>query len=134
MRLVDRLREYLLIGGLPEVVKSYARTQDLRAAQTSLDDLIVTIKDDFAKYKDRAPVARLTEVFESLVFQAGNTTLPVEVKAGTKGQMQSVRLFMAERGLSKGIRTSLENFGTLGDIDILPLYAIRRLSKAEELL
>jgi uncharacterized protein len=262
VRLVDRLREYLLIGGLPEVVKSYARTQDLRAAQTSLDDLIVTIKDDFAKYKDRAPVARLTEVFESLVFQAGskfkysalasgssaailgdalnllvsagiaykihhsgarglplgaqadpkkfktvlfdigvhqrllgldlssfllardfktinrghvaeafvaqelfaygnpsrrpnlhywhrearssnaevdyviqagNTTLPVEVKAGTKGQMQSIRLFMAERGLSKGTRVSLENFGTLGDIDILPLYAIRHLSKAEEL-
>jgi len=61
------------------------------------------------------------------VIQAGGTMLPVEVKAGTKGQMQSIRLFMAERKLSKGIRVSLENFGTLGDIDILPLYGIRHL-------
>jgi hypothetical protein len=26
--------------------------------------------------------------------------------------------------ISKGIRTSLENFGSLGDIDNIPLYAI----------
>ena len=70
-RLVDRLREYLLTGGLPEIVKTYVRTRDLRQAQAGLSDLIVTLKDDFAKYKKRSPVLRLTEVFESLPFQAG---------------------------------------------------------------
>ena len=71
--------------------------------------------------------ARSSNAEVDYVIQAGDTVLPVEVKAGTKGQMQSIRLFMAERKLSKGIRVSLENFGTLGDIDILPLYGIRRL-------
>lgn len=38
--------------------------------------------------------------------------------------MQSIRLFMKERRLSKGVRTSLENFGLLQELDIVPLYAI----------
>lgn len=259
-RLTDRLREYLLIGGLPEAVQTYVSQRDLRAVQTVLDDMIVTITDDFAKYRDRAPVLRLTEVFESIPFQAGSkfkyaaigaesstpplkhaldmlekasiahkvfhtsarglplgaqvnakkfkvvlfdvgiqqrllgldlskrlvandfkavnrggvaevfvgqeilaysspagktalhywhrearssnaevdyvmqvddTILPIEVKAGTKGQMQSIRIFMQDRALEKGVRMSLENFGTLGNIDILPLYATRCLFPAK---
>lgn len=50
--------------------------------------------------------------------------VPIEVKSGTKGSMQSMRYFMELKKISKGIRTSLENFGTIGDIDIIPLYAI----------
>ena len=255
-RLLERLKEYLLIGGLPEAVQSYVTHRDLREVQAVLDDLIVTITDDFAKYKDRAPVLRLTEVFESVPFQAGSkfkyatigaesstpplkhalellekasivhkvhhssarglplaaqvdtkkfkvvlfdvgihqrllgldlasllvardfkavnrgsiaeafvgqeliaysnpngkaalhywhrearssnaevdyviqhgeSILPIEVKAGTKGQMQSIRIFMEERNIDKGVRLSLENFDSLGDIDILPLYAARLL-------
>ena len=71
-RLLDRLREYLLIGGLPEAVQAYVDSRDLREVQRVLDDLIVTITDDFAKYKNRSPVLRLAEVFESVPFQAGS--------------------------------------------------------------
>ena len=38
--------------------------------------------------------------------------------------MQSIRLFMRERELSKGVRVSLENFGVLQELDIVPLYAV----------
>jgi len=34
---------------------------------------------------------------------------------------------MSERKLKKGIRISLENYATLGDIDILHLYAVKKL-------
>jgi len=255
-RLIDRLREYLLIGGLPEVVQSYLDRNDLRHTQDVLDDLINTIKTDFAKYKKKSPTTRIGEVFESVaaqsgskfmysnvpsgsstaalqdalnllvdagivhkihhssaggiplgaqvnprkfkavlfdtgihqrilgldladyllakdfktinrgsiaevfvaleliahqslhqksdlyywhreekssnaevdyVIQSGESILPLEVKAGTKGQMQSIRVFMSERKLNKGIRISMENYATLGDIDILPLYAVEKL-------
>lgn len=66
--------------------------------------------------------------------------LPVEVKAGTSGKMKSLRLFMNKKGLTSGIRCSLENFGLLEVSDtnekgqksrrvigILPLYAVWRL-------
>jgi predicted AAA+ superfamily ATPase len=55
--------------------------------------------------------------------------VPVEVKSGTKGAMQSMRLFMQEKNSPLGIRTSLENFGKVGDIDIYPLYAISNVVK-----
>ena len=58
------------------------------------------------------------------LIQKGYDIIPIEVKSGTQGSMQSLRLFMKEKKIKKGIRTSLENFGRSGDIDIYPLYAI----------
>ncbi len=252
-RLIDALKTYLTIGGMPEVVQAYCDTRDLRECREVLSDLLVTFRDDFAKYKTKAPTLLLDEVLKSICRQAGGKfkytsvdralsskpikdalellvqaglsrkvyhsdarglplgaqinpkrfkamlmdvglhqcilgldvsemlaargldvvnkgsiaevfvgqelvaaqssrepaslyywhrearssnaevdyvamcgeqLLPIEVKAGGIGSMQSIRLFMRERNLSKGIRTSLENFGVLQELDIVPLYAI----------
>ena len=56
--------------------------------------------------------------------QKGSSIIPIEVKSGTQGSMQSLRLFMKEKHVERGIRTSLENFGRYGNIDVYPLYAI----------
>jgi len=56
--------------------------------------------------------------------QRGSRIIPIEVKSGTQGSMQSLRLFMKEKHIKKGIRTSFENFGRYENIDIYPLYAI----------
>jgi predicted AAA+ superfamily ATPase len=56
--------------------------------------------------------------------QKGSRIVPIEVKSGTQGSMQSLRLFMKEKHIEKGVRTSLENFGRYDDIDTYPLYAI----------
>ena len=53
--------------------------------------------------------------------------VPIEVKAGTSGSMKSMHQFMSDKNLRYGIRTSLENFGKLDKIDILPLYALSNL-------
>jgi len=254
VRLNDYLRTYLLIGGMPEVVLAYRETKQLRECQDVLSDLIVTFRDDFAKYRKRVPTQRLQEVFESiphqgggkfvysrvnpaihslalrdalellikaglacrivhtnarglplgaqvnpkrfkvnlvdiglhqrllgldisahvvasgkelvnrgclaemfaaqelrcstswrepaqqyywhresrssnaevdLVIQHAGKVVPIEIKAGKRGAMQSMRLFMKERDLGKGIRSSMEPFGKLPGIDIVPLYALR---------
>lgn len=255
-RLVDHVKTYQLVGGMPAVVKSYAEKRDLTVCLKILDDLIVTFEDDFAKYKKRVSVGRLSEVFRSIVLQAGGKfkyssvdsassiqalkvalqllvqaglahrvvhthargiplgaqvdekkfkmilfdigihqrllgldvpayltatglelvnkgsmaevftglelignhpshmkpalfywhresrgsnaeidyviqqgteIVPIEVKAGTKGQMQSMFLFLNERSLKKGIRISLENFADYDRIQTIPMYAIHRL-------
>lgn len=56
-----------------------------------------------------------------------NTVIPVEVKSGTSGKMQSMNLFLNEKKLQKGIRISLENFSKYGKIEVYPLYAISNL-------
>ena len=70
-KLKDYLKRFLIIGGMPEVVQNYILTGDLLKCQNILDQLLTTFIDDFAKYKKRAPVARLEEVFRSITFQAG---------------------------------------------------------------
>lgn len=64
--------------------------------------------------------------------------VPIEVKASTRGSMQSLWLFMRKKGLHRAIRTSLENFGEfeyvdkesqdeVRHVDIVPLYALSNL-------
>jgi predicted AAA+ superfamily ATPase len=61
------------------------------------------------------------------LIQKGSAIIPIEVKSGVRGSMQSLRLFMNEKRIERGIRTSLENFGRNNNIDIYPLYAIGNL-------
>ena len=63
------------------------------------------------------------------VIQQKEEILPLEVKAGTKGAMQSMFLFLHEKNKEKGIRISLENFGQMEKIDIYPLYGVWNLVK-----
>ncbi len=61
------------------------------------------------------------------VCQFNNTIVPLEVKAGTKGSMQSMYLFLKEKKLQQGVRISYENFSRMEQISILPIYAVQNL-------
>jgi predicted AAA+ superfamily ATPase len=65
------------------------------------------------------------------LIQKGSSIIPIEVKSGTQGAMQSLRLFMKEEQIEGGIRTSLENFGRYEGIDVYPLYAIGNLVRGK---
>jgi len=57
------------------------------------------------------------------VIQRGDKIIPIEVKSGAKGQMQSMYIFLEEKKSEYGIRVSLENFSAYGKIKVYPLYA-----------
>lgn len=252
-KLLERLRTFLFIGGMPEVVFEYVQKHDLKKCQRILADLVVSYKDDFKKYSKRIPENRLTMVLDAVarqhsgrfvysnvndnlslsqvkltldllvkaglvypvvhtaangiplgaevneryqrmvlfdtgimlrmlglelsemfsddketvvnkgsmaevfvacelakasscyepvqlfcwhrekkdsqaevdfVIQKGYDIIPVEVKSGTRGSMQSLRVFMKEKHPPYGIRTSAENFSVYDDIKVYPLYAV----------
>lgn len=56
------------------------------------------------------------------LLQNGSSILPVEVKSGTRGAMQSLHLFLAEKKAPLGLRVSQENFAAYGPVRVLPLY------------
>ncbi len=58
------------------------------------------------------------------LFAVDGNIIPVEVKAGTKGAMRSMYLFMKEKKVDYGVRISMENFSSYGNIDVIPLYAV----------
>lgn len=70
--------------------------------------------------------------------EAKGGVLPIEVKAGMKGGMKSLWIFMREKNLTSAIRCSLENFSRFDYVDtdasnairkveICPLYALSNL-------
>lgn len=255
-KILQRFRSFILMGGMPRVVQEYVETKDLRRCQLVLNDLVVSYKDDFKKYRKRISEERLTTVLESVarqhsgrfvysnvndnlslsqvkitlellvkaglvypvvhsaangiplgaetneryqrmvlfdtgilmrmlglnlaelfvqgienltnkgslaevfvanelvknsscyeppqlfcwhrekkdsqaevdfVVQKGYDIIPIEVKAGTRGSMQSLRIFMQEKHSAYGVRTSQENFAQYDNIKVYPLYAISNL-------
>jgi predicted AAA+ superfamily ATPase len=63
------------------------------------------------------------------IIQTGTQIIPIEVKAGTKGSMQSLKIFMDLKNTKKGIRISQENFSAYQNIEVFPLYAVANLQK-----
>lgn len=62
------------------------------------------------------------------LIQKQEQIVPIEVKSGTKGSMQSLYIFLAEKGIKEGVRLSLENFSAIDKVKIMPLYAVKNLS------
>ena len=252
-KIIEQLRNFLIIGGMPEIVAEFVETHDFLRCQKKLNSLLLSFRNDFAKYKKRVPAARINEVFSSIsqqvegkfiyervsqnlnnqqvksslelllmaglcyqvthtsadgvplgarinpkyrriipfdtgiyqrilnfdisdillsndfdtinkgavaeifvgceikknascysdeelycwvrekkdasaqidfVIQRGETIVPLEVKSGKQGKMQSMWVFLKEKQSNYGIRTSLENFGNYQNIKIYPLYAV----------
>ena len=61
------------------------------------------------------------------LIQQNNIIVPIEVKSGVKGSMQSLWIFMKNKGSEFGVRTSMENFALYDNIKVYPLYAISNL-------
>ena len=71
-KLKEYLKNFLMIGGMPEVVKTFINNSaDMNSVQIVLSDIATSYYDDFAKYKRRIPMLRLREVMNSVVNQAG---------------------------------------------------------------
>jgi predicted AAA+ superfamily ATPase len=70
-KLLDLLRQYVLVGGMPEAVAEYAERRSLVAVGNLHRDLLATLRDDFAKYAGRVPHQRLTTVLDAVPRQLG---------------------------------------------------------------
>ncbi|MES2589341.1 MAG: AAA family ATPase [Bacteroidota bacterium] len=67
------------------------------------------------------------------VCQINSKIIPIEVKSGTKGSMQSLYRFLEEKKITNGFRISLENFSSLEQINILPIYATYKMEEISKL-
>jgi uncharacterized protein len=70
-KLLERLRIYLLIGGMPAVVDAYCKKRNLLDCQELIDGLLISLMDDFAKYNKRASSHILRDTLRSVSRQAG---------------------------------------------------------------
>lgn len=66
LRLLEYLKQYFLVGGMPEVVKKFVEGSDWQQIRTIQKDILKAYLLDFAKYADAAQVIKITAVWQSL--------------------------------------------------------------------
>ena len=64
-KLLDEVRTYSLVGGLPECVKTRAEGGSLLDVRSIQSDLITAFEQDFSKYPEHMEAATLREVWRS---------------------------------------------------------------------
>lgn len=68
-RLLDHLRRYLFVGGMPEAVFVYAESEDLEAVRRVQRRLLDAYEADFSKYAPTALVPRIRMVWHGIPSQ-----------------------------------------------------------------
>lgn len=104
-------REYICVGGLPDVVKKFVETKDMNQVRIEQKDLIEEYADDFAKHLDeneqekvdKALLAQIRMVFDSLPSQLAKENKKFMVskidKRGTLEKYSSAIQWLVDYGL-----------------------------------
>jgi uncharacterized protein len=67
--LLASLKVYYIVGGMPEAVDCYLRTEDLRAVRSVQREILDTYALDFSKHADPKDVPRIVRLWESIPYQ-----------------------------------------------------------------
>lgn len=70
-RLLEHLREYLFVGGMPEAVQEFLESGSLSGVREVQRSIVETYQDDFAKYARREELVRLHGVFQRIPGNVG---------------------------------------------------------------
>lgn len=65
-RMMELYRAYLLVGGMPEAVKSYAERRDFQRVRSLQEDIRTAYVADMAKYATSADAAKIVASWESI--------------------------------------------------------------------
>lgn len=71
LKLLEHLKTFLVVGGMPAAILAYAETGSLLAARDEQRDILLNLKEDFAKYKTRISPSTLRTTLQSIVEQTG---------------------------------------------------------------
>lgn len=122
--LFQKLREYMIVGGMPEVVADYAKHNSFESVARIQDDINITFRDDVHKYtKGDKQVANLEKILASISRYIGQeitytTLLPEDSYKRTKAsldlleraQLISVVRSANPSGLPLGAEASSKHF------------------------
>lgn len=73
--LITQLKNYFFVGGMPEAVKAYFESESLLEAFDVQSEILVSYRQDFAKYAPRADKRCLDQVLSSCAARVGDQIL-----------------------------------------------------------
>lgn len=68
-KLENLLKQFLYIGGMPEVVQAYLIKKDIKLARKRQLEILKSYENDFSKYSDKNTSVKISEVWKSLPYQ-----------------------------------------------------------------
>jgi uncharacterized protein len=68
-KMLELLKMYFFLGGMPEVVVDYIENRDIKAVRDIQNDILKSYQRDFSKYSDPMQALRVTEIWQSVPFQ-----------------------------------------------------------------
>ena len=93
-RLVELMRTYMLVGGMPEVVAKWVETHDYIQCQEVQDDIVVSYEDDFPKYRKRVDPLLLRQTMRSVAVQSTSKFVYSQVSGSQSGKEVKTALEM----------------------------------------
>lgn len=68
-KLIDYLKIFLFLGGMPEVVDNYLKNRDISDARKIQKEIVKAYQNDFSKYSTSIEAVKIREVWQSIPFQ-----------------------------------------------------------------
>lgn len=68
-KLAEKLKLYLYLGGMPEVLRSYLENADIAEARKIQNEILIAYKNDFSKYATADQAVKTAEVWDSIPYQ-----------------------------------------------------------------
>ncbi|MFQ6609897.1 MAG: ATP-binding protein [Fidelibacterota bacterium] len=73
LKLLEEFCRFVLIGGMPEIIKQYSNSRDLTELSPIYETLLTSYTEDMEKYARNLTQARImSQIFESILSSAGN--------------------------------------------------------------
>lgn len=85
-QLLDLLKNYMWLGGLPAVVASWLEFKDPELVKEAQDEIVQAYRQDFSKYARSRQIPHVAKVFDSIPVQLGNKFKYSHVDSETKVQ------------------------------------------------
>lgn len=83
-KIIDELRTFMLVGGMPESVAKWVETHDYLQCQEVQDDILTGYEDDFPKYSKRIDPILLRNTMRSVAIQATTKFIYTQVQGDYK--------------------------------------------------
>jgi predicted AAA+ superfamily ATPase len=105
---MEAIKEYLIVGGMPSAVSSWATEKAPDAVNQIHFDLLTTYRDDFAKYSGRLTIDRLEDIMSSVPRQLGRKFVYKDAnsKVSTAPLKQALDLLSKARVYHRIVSTS----------------------------
>ena len=120
-RLLELLRSYYYVGGMPEAVAVFAETRSYKSVSEVHNSIIETYRDDFPKYAGTRNLSRMLNVFN---FAARNIGIKIKYSnISTRDQSitikKDIELLAMARVISKVIHSHCSGLPLQADVCLL---------------